>query len=114
MVFRSSASALGLTVGKTTSILRAERLREEGWASADTDGTGVVTLLVSGVVYSLPELYEAGVGVDEESDISRRALGGRPLGHLDSGIEDKDGAGEDTVKYSVSLQDNNPIIAPMF
>ena len=92
MLWRSSLLAEGFTGGRTTSILpgRLALGEPEGPASADSEGTGVVTLLVSGVVYSLLELYEAGVGADDESEFSSRALLGRPLGRLSSGMEDGD------------------------
>lgn len=87
MLWRSSLLAEGLTGGRTTSILpgRLVLAEPDGRASADSDGTGVVTLLVRGVVYSLLELYEAGVGADDESEFSSEALLGRPLGRLGLG-----------------------------
>lgn len=96
MLLRSSLSILGLAVGKTTSIQRKRPTELDLWASADTDGKGVVTLLVSGVVFSLPELYEAGVEADEESEISREALGSWPLERLAPGMDDKDWTGGGT------------------
>lgn len=92
MLWRSSLLAEGLTVGRTTSILpgRLALVEPDGPASADSEGTGVVTLLVRGVVYSVLEAYEAGVGADDESEFSSRTLLGRPLGRLGPGMADGD------------------------
>lgn len=70
-LLRSARLAGALAAGKCTSILFS-CLVEDGWGSSV--GAGVPTLLVRGVVYSLPDEYAVGVCTVDESEPSADAL----------------------------------------